>query len=310
MTVIRKNIITDTVARDKYVRGVLLLKKEQQTSSSLSTYDAFVVWHARAMMKMTPLSQSSRNAAHRGPSFLPWHRFFLIVLEQQIQRVLNDASFGLPYWAWNVDGDKAAGLQVNQPIWAANCMGGTGLPVTSGPFANPTAQSTKFLVNVEQSLTGSLVKVKHGLRRQLANLVTNLPSSDNVKSAIAMPDYDEIDWNVASTATFRNVVEGWSVSPAGNHNRVHVWVGGDMLPGTSPNDPVFFLNHCNVDRIWAAWQQKHGTTNYVPPQTAPASLNGHRPDDKLFSVYPNPPKVKDMFGVAQVYAYDALSDLT
>ena len=24
-----------------------------------------------------------------------------------------------------------------------------------------------------------------------------------------------------------------------------------------PNDPVFYLNHCNVDRIWEGWMQKH-----------------------------------------------------
>ena len=28
-----------------------------------------------------------------------------------------------------------------------------------------------------------------------------------------------------------------------------------MILNTSPNDPLFFLNHCNVDRIWAEWQQ-------------------------------------------------------
>lgn len=27
-----------------------------------------------------------------------------------------------------------------------------------------------------------------------------------------------------------------------------------MGPMTSPNDPVFFVHHCNVDRIWYNWQ--------------------------------------------------------
>jgi len=40
----------------------------------------------------------------------------------------------------------------------------------------------------------------------------------------------------------------------GSTNRVHVWVGGSMLPMSSPNDPIFMLHHCNVDRIWAKWQ--------------------------------------------------------
>ena len=27
---------------------------------------------------------------------------------------------------------------------------------------------------------------------------------------------------------------------------------------TSPNDPVFFLHHCNIDRLWEKWQRLHG----------------------------------------------------
>jgi tyrosinase len=30
-----------------------------------------------------------------------------------------------------------------------------------------------------------------------------------------------------------------------------------MARATSPNDPVFFLHHCNVDRLWALWQEQH-----------------------------------------------------
>lgn len=26
---------------------------------------------------------------------------------------------------------------------------------------------------------------------------------------------------------------------------------------TSPNDPVFFLHHANIDRIWCKWQEAH-----------------------------------------------------
>jgi len=38
------------------------------------------------------------------------------------------------------------------------------------------------------------------------------------------------------------------------HNRVHNQVGGSMgeVP-TAPEDPIFWLHHCNVDRLWSAW---------------------------------------------------------
>jgi tyrosinase len=43
----------------------------------------------------------------------------------------------------------------------------------------------------------------------------------------------------------------------GPHNRVHVWVGGIMARGESPIDPIFFLHHANIDRLWAQWQNSH-----------------------------------------------------
>lgn len=40
----------------------------------------------------------------------------------------------------------------------------------------------------------------------------------------------------------------------GIHGGVHVWVGGTMSdPSTSPADPVFWLHHANLDRLWWLW---------------------------------------------------------
>ena len=115
MAITRPNILTDASARQKYVEGIMLLKNEftGPTTASLgipgpshpiNTYDLFVIWHHTAMMTMTPPTQGDRNAAHRGPVFCPWHRFMLRQLELNLQRVLNDADFGLPYWDWATDG--------------------------------------------------------------------------------------------------------------------------------------------------------------------------------------------------------------
>src|SRR6185295_13273691 len=101
MANVRPNIVKDASARQKYAKGVNLLKREftGPTTASLgisgpsrpvSTYDLFVVWHHTAMTTMTPTTQGDRNAAHRGPVFCPWHRFMLRQLELNLQRVLND----------------------------------------------------------------------------------------------------------------------------------------------------------------------------------------------------------------------------
>ena len=98
------------------------------------------------------------------------------------------------------------------------------------------------------------------------------------------------------------------------HNRVHLWVSGefafahelqgdgmdmtmdavatplatpaagdDMILGTmagnsSPNDPVFFLHHTNIDRLWSAWMDRHGPT-YLPETGGPV---GHNLDDLMW----------------------------
>jgi hypothetical protein len=47
------------------------------------------------------------------------------------------------------------------------------------------------------------------------------------------------------------------------HNMLHGFVGGDMgLLDRSPNDPLFWMHHANIDRVWALWQEKHGSEGY------------------------------------------------
>jgi hypothetical protein len=38
------------------------------------------------------------------------------------------------------------------------------------------------------------------------------------------------------------------------HGQVHVSIGQDMVTMYSPNDPVFFLHHAFIDKLWADWQ--------------------------------------------------------
>ncbi|MEK7303098.1 MAG: tyrosinase family protein [Pseudomonadota bacterium] len=46
------------------------------------------------------------------------------------------------------------------------------------------------------------------------------------------------------------------------HGEVHNWVGGTMATFKSPKDPLFFLNHAFVDKIWAEWQAAHPTLQF------------------------------------------------
>ncbi|MDH5540335.1 MAG: tyrosinase family protein [Rhizobacter sp.] len=48
----------------------------------------------------------------------------------------------------------------------------------------------------------------------------------------------------------------------GIHNSGHVWVGGSMGGIlTAPCDPVFWMHHAEIDRIWSVWQTAHPGLN-------------------------------------------------
>jgi tyrosinase len=249
---------------------------------------------------------SQRNAAHRSATFLPWHREFLRRLESDIKRVLGDSDFGLPYWDWEHDGALSQDDQrdtSNRDIW--KLVGGDGIPdlanmVTTGPFGfdpNRLSDSSVFndntlwlTVDDRGRQTGFLQRALGREEMPVYNLITGdlqrdtsgqtlrtpilLPKQSDIDLALNIPDYDRPNWdeNPNLITSFRNVLEGWAFGPF-LHNRVHMWVGGSMGPGTSPNDPVFFLHHCNVDRIWTLWQKKHTTSAYAPSINGPTGQN-------------------------------------
>ena len=316
--VTRRNILSDSSVRDKYVQGVKLLKQDFLRRDWPNTYDIFIIWHYFAMMTLTPPgSASGRNAAHSGPAFLPWHRWFLLILEHHLKRVLRDPDFGLPYWDWASDGELPADQQPTALIWTDDYMGGSGSPVSTGPF-----RDGQWQVNIEEafvpgSFTPQLVSTNRPLTRALGQDATNLPTKEDVRRAILRGEptvtYDAAPWN-RNSASFRNELEGWWPNAPGLHNRVHVWVGGDMGPATSPNDPVFFLNHCNVDRIWEDWRQRHGNPPYLPDNRAGTGvLRGHRVNDLLYAIttnnlfdpiYRGRVRPADLLDVSAQYVYD------
>jgi tyrosinase len=320
MAGIRRNILNDATAQQQYIQGVTLLKQEflgpttsdfgiAGSARQVSTYDLFVIWHHVAMNTFTPPSQMDRNAAHLGPVFLPWHRFMLILYELQLQRILNEPDFGLPYWDWAADGELSASQQAASPIWADQCMGGQGSPVVSGPFAFNAADPNSWRVQVATNVNGVLISTDRGLRRAFGAVpnASTLPRKAQVAAALNLSTYDAAPWNAASSG-FRNRLEGWrplNTAP-GLHNRIHVWVGGDMTTSSSPNDPVFYLNHCNVDRLWEAWLQRHGRM-YVPNQNVSDALRGHRIDDAMHSLLTDPVTPGQMLDARDFYSYDSLS---
>jgi len=311
----RENILESNHARDEFCRGVVLLDQEDSgfttrdissylqrnfpdlritgTQQMVSTYDLFVLWHILAMRIQMPPG----NAAHSAPVFLPWHRMYLIRLEEQLQRVLNNPDFGLPYWDWATDGELGQSEQRNAALWTSDYLGTSRGDVTHGQVAG-------IRVRIAQNpVSGDLVSAPpRPLRRNAGIDVRTLPNQRQVRRSLSESTYDAAPFNFNSTRGHRNYNEGWTggVGPQ-MHNRVHVWVGGDMLPGTSPNDPSFFLNHCNVDRIWEAWMQTHGQqyggANYP---------RGHRLNDAMVALLGAALTPAQVLNPSEWYDYDSL----
>lgn len=127
------------------------------------------------------------------------------------------------------------------------------------------------------------------------------------------PNYDRSPFTIG----FRNRLEGWvtqrgdaRVQTPGSqlHNRVHLWVGGNMVPMTSPDDPVFFLHHCFVDKVWADWQAVQKKENpdaaphYAPEQDGPP---GHNLKDTLKPWNRTVHEVLDITGLGYEYEQPA-----
>ena len=70
------------------------------------------------------------------------------------------------------------------------------------------------------------------------------------------------------------------------HGSAHVSFGGMIQSAsTAPRDPLFFLLHCNVDRLWAKWQRQNARFN--PAVVASFNNNnaspiGHRLQDTMW----------------------------
>lgn len=275
--------------RSRFVQAVLELKR-------LGGYDKYVRLHARYFAAD---GETGLRMAHMAPTFFPWHRKFVLTFEQELRMI--DPTVTIPYWDWTVDRSPSSAL------WDADFMGGDGRDsdgqVMTGPFAYRTGNwPITFGVTAEKFLT-------RNMGRPHPKPIP-LPTKAELDGALAVATYDAAPWDSApSTRGFRNKLEGWTVDARKGgylHNRVHQWVGGQMVGGASPNDPVFWLHHAFIDLIWVRWQRRHPTSApYLPAKP----LGAHDPQHGrvLAADQPMPPfnvRPSEMFDHRKFYVYE------
>ena len=166
--------------------------------------------------------------AHFNPGFLSWHRAYLLDLEREMQKF--DRSVTLPYWKF----DEAA-----PKIFTAEFLGE---PVKG--------LSVRFVAGhpLEFWKTDHVIGFQRDARFDIAK-----EPAGNGTGTFVLSETDTLDLG-PNYADFV-VMEG---NP---HGRAHIaWDGPLHNPPTAPRDPLFFLLHANVDRLWAKWQKK--TTHF------------------------------------------------
>jgi len=183
---------------------------------------------------------------HNNGAFLPWHRGYILQLENMLQAY--DCTLTVPWWDQQIDTRVARanfwGPELHQ-------CSGSGLTRNQGNRRAREVWGGTFgceifrLTNnrcLQRRLTG-------GSAASLARIQQDLFNR-----------YDQPD----HFDSFRNRLE----HGPGLHDSIHCIVGGTMCSARSSNDPIFFSHHANIDRIWADWQEK-GTAfkNYYTGRT-------------------------------------------
>eukprot|EP00123_Amoebidium_parasiticum_P013697 comp22102_c0_seq1/m.32261 comp22102_c0_seq1/g.32261 ORF comp22102_c0_seq1/g.32261 comp22102_c0_seq1/m.32261 type:complete len:383 (-) comp22102_c0_seq1:599-1747(-) len=174
---------------------------------------------------------------HQSNAFLAWHRWYIYLFENQLRSLGGEfGCIALPYWDWTAD--VKSNTAAVPSISVVQEMGGTGssciLDSYFGYFRYPNNQC------VSRPFSG-------GWRP---------PGPTEVSNAIL---------NNYNFQAISDKIKGW-------HGLIHDYIGawGATMADVvySPNDPIFWLHHSNVDRQWYQWQKCRGYQG-IPPSSVP-----------------------------------------
>jgi tyrosinase len=217
---IRKNIYSLTPTEIQSLRaGIAAMKARPETDPTSYVYQAKM--HAVDSGSPSPLQDGCQ---HRQFYFFPWHRMYVFYFERMLRKASGDPNLTLPYWNYT---DVAAQRAIPEPYR---------VPADA---SNPLYDET---------------------RAPVYNAGVPLPAADvSYAAAFAALAFTA----VGPSTTFGG---GTVTSPQhfpspgasgllerSPHNNVHNDVNGDMATGESPRDPVFWLHHSNIDRLWNKW---------------------------------------------------------
>ncbi|OLN87075.1 Tyrosinase 9 [Colletotrichum chlorophyti] len=199
------------------------------------------------------------NFIHEVGAFLPWHRLYIRLHEKLLQDECGYKG-ALPYWDEQRDLEVLGSIE-NASIWGADeySFGSNGVNstrgincVVDGAFANTTLRMDQvFGVNLYD---------EYCLSRKFNQTAWETANQTHVDVCFAKTNYDDANRCYLKLP----------------HSSGHLASGGVMRnQNSSPGDPIFFLHHANVDRLWQRWQEANLTSrltdiggSIIPPESS------------------------------------------
>jgi tyrosinase len=212
----------------------LLMVRIRKNANNLTTGErdrfisALAKLNDRGMGRFSDFRNMHVSAAlgesHDNAGFLPWHRAYLLDLERELQVI--DPSVALPYWRFD---------QPAPNLFTEEFMGETG-PADVVQFSS------------ENPLNFWATDTFPGIVRQPRFTPATEPAGNSLGRVISEAATLLLGGGGNTFGLFR-LMEGQP------HARAHGCFGGFITKtDTAPRDPLFFLLHANVDRLWAKWQ--------------------------------------------------------
>ena len=219
--------------RQHFIDAIIELKTRPSQRGLANRYDDYVRVHTDAMN--VPISWG-----HGGPAFTAWHRVLLHKFEEELRSI--DPGVSIPFWDWTVD------RTATSAPWFSDLLGGDGGPtnpagsdsgeVVTGPLRHSAGDwdiTTGDPGTNDDPLDRPYLARGFGRRSD----ATQLPTPAAQTTALNQSPYSQFLFDLEVPL----------------HNRVHRWVNGQMILRASPQDPVFWLHHCNIDRLWGIWMR-------------------------------------------------------
>ncbi|EEU41258.1 uncharacterized protein NECHADRAFT_83487 [Fusarium vanettenii 77-13-4] len=263
---VRKECSSEQAA---YIDAVQCLKNAPSKGTSVfdtlqSRYDDFVALHINAtrggqdapsLIDQPPNNgtqpQITIYGVHGVGVFLPWHRYAIWTFESVLRTECNYTGTQ-PYWDWTLDNPASNGSLFKSPVLKS--FGGDGSAtnncVEDGPFTGDTFLNIGPLESLAKNPRCLTRAITEDLFNTSSGWEDIYPPTMSRRSFVQLQAFiDSLDF-----ITEEDKVEtGAFVSP---HTLGHSVIGGDLMDlYSSPNDPIFWVHHAQLDYLWSLWQK-------------------------------------------------------